>query len=137
VVPYRLLRVVDPVVAGEKDYPGIGKAFGNAACELESVDERHTDVGENDIGPVLLDRAHRLLPVRAYGDQLETVLFPFYAIAHPLADGSLIVGNSYAIHRGYCTMTSPDRLRRAWIGVRVKRVPIACRRQALNRKITL
>jgi len=42
-------------------------------CRFESVDARHADVHEHDVGPDIAGQLHRLVPVRGLAHDLKLV----------------------------------------------------------------
>ncbi len=66
---------------------------------LETVELRHLDVEEEDVGIVLRHRAHGLESVRAFGSDLE-VLVGGEILPQDVAGRRLVVNNHGADHAG-------------------------------------
>ena len=119
VIPYGLLGILEVVVAAEESDMGGGPHLPHLPGQLNAGDEGHTDIGEQQIRPVLLHQLEGVQAVAGASHQPKAQLLPGNHGTDRLPELVLVVGHDHRIGRsglhgvtsfrryGYYTEKSP------------------------------
>jgi hypothetical protein len=125
-----LLGVVEVVVARNDDGLNEGKLLFGLPNEFEARDERHLNIGDDQIRLQRNATDHGIVAVLIGSDYLESICFLVQKTEQSFPDCRLVVDNDDAIHNGFIlSQNERDKKRASSLGpLKAKKLRITASR---------
>ena len=94
------LGIFELVVAAEDDDLGRGHAVSDDLAELQTIHERHPDIGDQDVGSDRLQERQGHLAVGGFTAELKAVGLPVHIVADTLTGHDLVLDEEDFVQHG-------------------------------------